>query len=94
MVLLRFLADILFYLALGLLAYWFFSSDIIALWAAIGSGILSAILFMYTSNIKRSRRNYHSEPLSVYDWAFYMDLLEIPFRIVSWAFKSLWRIFD
>lgn len=94
MVLLRLLADILLYLTFGLLVYWFVTSDIIALWMAIGSGIVSALLFIYTADINRSRRYRHSEPSDIWDWFDFIDLLEIPFYLIGWLFRSLWRIFD
>ena len=94
MALLRVLADILLYLALGLLAYWFFTQEIVALWAAIGSGLLSAILFIYTSDVKRSRRRHDYEPSSIWDWWFYSDLLEMPFRVILWLLKGIWHVFD
>ena len=94
MVLLRLLADILLYLTFGLLVYWFFTSDITALWMAIGSGIVSALLFIYTADINRSRCNRRSEPSSIWDWLYFIDLLEIPFYLIGWLFRSLWRIFD
>ena len=91
MVLLRLLADILFYLALGLLVYWYFTEDITALWIAIVAGILSVILFIYTSDVKRTRRH---DSNSIWDWLSFIDLLEIPFSLFRWVFMSLWRIFD
>ncbi len=94
MIWLRLLADILLYLALGLVAYWFFTKDITALWIAIGSGIISALLFVYTSNIKRSRRNRHSEYTNIWDWLFFIDIIELPFRLLWWLFSGLWRVFD
>lgn len=94
MVLLRLLADILLYLTLGLLAYWFFTDDITALWIAIGCGIISALLFIYTADINRSRRYRHSEPSSIWDWFDFIDIVEIPLRLLWWLFSSLWRIFD
>ena len=94
MVLLRILADILIYLALGLIAYWYFTDDITAIWIALGSGIISALLFMYTAEIKRSRRNRHSEPSNIWDWLYFIDILEIPFYLIGWLFRSLWRVFD
>ncbi len=94
MIWLRLLADILLYLALGLVAYWFFTKDITALWIAIGSGIISALLFVYTSNIKRSRRNHHSEYTNIWDWLFFIDIIELPFRLLWWLFSGLWHVFD
>lgn len=94
MVLLRLLADILLYLALGLLAYWFFTDDITALWIAIGSGISSILLFMYTADINRSRRYRHSESSGIWDWFDFIDIVEIPLRLLWWLLSSLWRIFD
>ena len=91
LVLLRLLADILLYLTLGLLVYWYFTEDITALFSAIASGIISALLFIITSDIKHSRRNRRSD---IWDWWFYADILEIPFYFIGWLFKSLWRIFD
>ena len=91
MALLRVLADILLYLALGLLAYWFFTQEIVALWAAIGSGLLSALLFIYTSDVKRSRRRHDPD---LWDVLFYIDLLEIPFRVILWLLKGIWHVFD
>ena len=91
MALLRLLADILLYLALGLLAYWFVTQDMSALWAAIGSGLLSALLFAYTSDVKRARRRHDPD---LWDVLFYIDLLEIPFRVVLWLLKGLWHVFD
>ena len=94
MVLLRLLADILIYLALGLVGYWYFTDDTTAIWIALGSGIISALLFMYTAEIKRSRRNRHSEPSSIWDWLYFIDILEIPIYLIGWLFRSLWRVFD
>ncbi|MGP9506004.1 hypothetical protein ACT3R9_06275 [Psychrobacter sp. AOP42-A1-21] len=94
MVLLRLLADILFYLALGLLAYWFVTKDTTALWAAIASGVLSAILFIYTADIRRSRRSHYSESSSIWDWLYWIDIIEIPFYVIGWLLRSLWRVFD
>ncbi len=94
MVLLRLLADILFYLALGLIAYWFFTADTTALWVAIGSGVFSAILFIYTADIRRSRRSSRLDPSSIWDWLYFIDIIEIPFYIIGWLFRSLWRVFD
>lgn len=94
MVLLRLLADALFYLALGLLAYWFFTADTTALWIAIGSGVFSALLFTYTADIRRSRRSGRLEPSSIGDWSYFIDIIEIPFYVIGWLFRSLWRVFD
>ena len=94
MALLRLLANIFLYLALGLFAYWFFTQETTALWLAIGSGLLSVLLFIYTSDVKRSRRRHGYEPSSIWDCWFYSDLLEIPFYLVLWLFKRLWHIFD
>ncbi|OXL28021.1 hypothetical protein CAN34_01155 [Psychrobacter sp. DAB_AL32B] len=94
MVLLRLLADILLYLTFGLLVYWFFSNDITALWIAISSGIISALLFIYTADINRSRRYRHSEPSHIWDWFDFIDIVEIPLRLLWWLFSNIWRIFD
>jgi VanZ family protein len=67
-VLLRLLADILLYLTVGLLVYWYFIEDITALFIAIASGVISALLFIITTDIKQSRRNRRSEPSSIWDW--------------------------
>lgn len=79
------------YLVIGLLIYWYFTEDITALWIAIVAGILSAILFLYTSDVKRSRRYDRN---SIWDWLSFIDFLEIPFSLFRWIFMSLWRIFD
>lgn len=94
MILLRLLADILLYLALGLVAYWFFTKDITALWIAIASGVVSFILFIVTADIKQSRRQRHSDPSTMWDWLYFIELLEIPFQIMLWLLRGLWRIFD
>ena len=94
MILLRLLADILLYLTFGLLVYLFFTNDITALWIAIGSGIISALLFIYTANINRSRRHRHSNPSSIWDWFDFIDIIEIPLRLLWWLFSNIWRIFD
>ena len=94
MVLLRLLADILLYLTFALLVYWFFINDITTLWIAIGSGIISALLFMYTADINRSRRNRHSNPSRIWDWFDFIDIIEIPLRLLWWLFSNIWRIFD
>ena len=91
LILLRLLADMLCYLVIGLLVYWYFTEDITALWIAIVAGILSAILFLYTSDVKRSRRYDRN---SIWDWLSFIDFLEIPFSLFRWIFMSLWRIFD
>ena len=94
MVLLRLLADTLLYLTFGLLAYWFFTDDMTALFIAIASGVISALLFIITTDIKQSRRNRRSEPSSIWDWLYFIDILEVPFYLIGWLFRSLWRIFD
>ncbi len=94
MVLLRLLADILLYLTFALLVYWFFINDITALWIAIGSGIISALLFMYTADINRSRRHRPSNPSGIWDWFDFIDIIEIPLRLLWWLFSNIWRIFD
>ena len=94
MILLRLLADILLYLTLGLLVYWFFNSDITALWIAIGSGIISALLFIYTADINRSRCNHRSNSSRIWDWLDFIDIVEIPIRLLWWLFTNIWRIFD
>ena len=94
MVLLRLLADILLYLTLGLLVYWYFTEDITALFIAIASGVISALLFIITTDIKQSRRNRRSEPSSIWDWLYLIDILEIPFYLIGWLSRSLWRVFD
>ena len=94
MVLLRLLADILLYLTFGLLVYWFFTDDMTALFIAIASGVISALLFIYTADINRSRRNRHSEPSDIWDWFDFIDIVEIPLRLLWWLFSNLWRIFD
>lgn len=90
MILLRLLADILLYLALGLFIYWLFTDNTTALWMAIGCGLASLILFVFTYDIRR----YREGSFGIWDWLFYIDLLEIPFRILLWLFRGLWRIFD
>lgn len=94
LVLLRLLADILLYLTLGLLVYWYFTEDITALFSAIASGIISALLFIFTSDIRQSRRQRNRNADVIWDWWFYADILEIPFYFIGWLFKRLWRIFD
>lgn len=94
MVLLRLLADILLYLTLGLLVYWYFTEDITALFIAIASGVISALLFIITTDIKHSRRNQRSEPSNIWDWLYFIDILEIPLYLIGWLFRSLWRVFD
>ena len=94
MVLLRLLADILLYLTFGLLAYWFFTDDMTALFIAIASGVISALLFIITTDIKQSRRNRRSEPSDIWDWFDFIDIVEIPLRLLWWLFSNLWRIFD
>ncbi len=96
MALLRVLADILCYLALGLLVYWYFTEDMTALLIAIASGVVSFLLFIITTDIKHSQRKHkqNSEAYDLWDWWFYADLLEIPFRIIIWLFSKFWRIFD
>ena len=93
-VLLRLLADILLYLTVGLLVYWYFTEDITALFIAIASGVISALLFIITTDIKQSRRNHRSEPSSIWDWLYFIDILEIPLYVIGWLFRSLWRVFD
>ncbi len=95
MALLRLLADMLLYLALALLVYWYFTDDIItALWIAIGSGVVSALLFMFTADIRHLQRQRKSGAWDLWDLWIISDLLEIPFRIILWLFRGLWRIFD
>lgn len=94
LVLLRLLADILLYLSLGLLVYWYFTQDTTALLIAIASGVISALLFIITTDIKQSRRHRHSEPSSIWDWLYFIDILEIPFYLLGWLLRSLWRVFD
>ena len=94
MVLLRLLADILLYLTVGLLVYWYFTEDITVLFIAIASGVISALLFIITTDIKQSRRNRRSEPSSIWDCLYFIDILEIPLYVIGWLFRSLWRVFD
>lgn len=96
MALLRLIADILFYLTLGLLVYWYLTEDITALFLAIASGVISFILFINTSDSKQSRHQRHRgvDSYDIWDWWFYVELLEIPFRIIIWLFSRLWRVFD
>ena len=94
MVLLRLLADILLYLIVGLLVYWYFTEDITALFIAIASGVISALLFIITTDIKQTRRNHRSEPSSIWDWLYFIDILEMPFYLIGWPFRSLSRVFD
>ena len=94
MVLLRLLANILFYSAIGLIVYWALTENISALWLAIIFAIISALLFIYTADVRRSRRD---SDVDIYDgWDFWLltELLEIPLRLLIWLFKSLWRTFD
>lgn len=94
MISLRLLADILLYLALGLFAYWYFTDDMNALFIAIGCGIASALLFMLTADIRNLQRQRKSGRWDIWDFWIISDLLEIPFRIILWLLRSLWRIFD
>ncbi len=94
MVLLRLLADILLYLALGLVAYWFFTEEITALWIAIGFGIISILLFVFTTDVRRSSRRQSTSAWDIWDWFYFIDVLEIPFQVLGWLLKRLWRIFD
>lgn len=94
MVLLRLLADVLLYLALGLVVYWALADNITALWLAIIFAIISGLLFMYTADIRRTHRRREIEPYDVWDFWYLTELLEIPLRLLIWLFKSLWRIFD
>ncbi len=94
MVLLRLLADILLYLAVGLIVYFYFTNDIKSLLLAIGFGIISGLLFMYTADVRRSRQHRDIEPYNLWDFWYLTDLLEIPLRLLVWLFKSLWRVFD
>lgn len=94
MALLRLIADILCYLTLGLLLYWYLSEDTAALLIAIVSGVVSFLLFIITTDIKHSQRKQNSKAHDIWDWWFVADILEIPFRMIVWLFKSLWRIFD
>ena len=61
MVLLRLLANTLLYSALFLIVYWALIDDVIALWIAISFAIISALLFMYTADVKRSQRRSNNE---------------------------------
>lgn len=96
MALLRLIADILLYLALALLVYWYFTEDMTALLIAIASGIGSFLLFVITSDIKQSRRqpNQGNTADLIWDLWFYTDLLELPFRLIGWLLSKLWHIFD
>ena len=94
MVLLRLLANILFYSALGLIVYWALTKDISALWLAIIFAIISALLLVYTTDSRRSRRHNDIDIYDRWDFWFLTELLEIPLRLLIWLFKSLWRIFD
>ncbi|WLP95311.1 hypothetical protein [Psychrobacter sp. M13] len=96
MVLLRLLADILLYLALGSLAYWYFTADMTALLIAIASGVISFLLFMITTDIRQSqhKRKHNIDAYDIWNWWFFVELLEIPLRLLVWLLKSLWRVFD
>ncbi len=94
MALLRVLADILFYVALGLGVYWYLTKDTTALWLAIVFGIFGLLLFILTTDVRRQRRNNSLEAYNIWDWWFYADLLEIPFRMLIWLLSRFWRIFD
>ena len=94
MVLLRLSADILLYVALALLAYWFISRDTSLLWLAVGCGMISLTLFIFTDDLRRLQRNRKSGGWDVWDWWFFVELLEIPFRIIIWLSSRLWHIFD
>ncbi|MCG3880751.1 hypothetical protein [Psychrobacter sp. Ps3] len=96
MALLRLIADILCYLTLGLLLYWYLSEDTAALLIAIVSGVVSFLLFIITTDIRQSqrKRKQDREAYDIWDFWYLTDLLEIPFRMIIWLFKSLWRIFD
>lgn len=94
MVLLRLLANILFYTAIGLIVYWALTEDMNALWLAIIFAIISALLFIYTADVRRSRRHSDIDICDGWDFWSLTELLEIPLRLLIWLFKSLWRIFD
>ena len=94
MVLLRLLANILFYSAIGLIVYWALTKDLSALFLAIIFAIISALLFIYSADVRRSRGHSHVDPYDAWNLWFLAELLEIPLRLVIWLFKSLWRIFD
>lgn len=96
MALLRLSADILFYLALGLLVYWYSTEDVTALLIVTASGVISFVLFVITIDIKQSQRKRHqnSSAYEVWDWFYIINLIELPFRLIGWLLSSLWRIFD
>lgn len=94
MILLRLLANILLYLTIGLLVYWHFSENITALFIAIASAVTSALLFIITTDVKQSRNNRRSDPSGMWDWLNFIDIVEIPFYLIGWLLRSLWRVFD
>ena len=94
MILVRLLADILLYVALGLLAYCFIAQNTSVLWLAVGSLIISLTILIFTDDFRRLQRNRKSGGWDVWDWWFFVELLEIPFRIIIWLSSRLWHIFD
>ena len=94
MVLLRLLANILIYSALVLLVYWGLVQDIMALWLAIGFTVISVILFVVTADVRRSRQRDNLKIFDAWDLWYLTDLLEIPFQLLGWLFKNIWRMFD
>ncbi|MGI9340549.1 MAG: hypothetical protein ACR2PP_07920, partial [Psychrobacter sp.] len=71
MALLRLIADILCYLTLGLLLYWYLSEDTAALLIAIVSGVVSFLLFIITTDIRQSQRK-RKQDREAYDiWDFW-----------------------
>lgn len=94
MILLRLLADILIYTAFGLIIYWYMTSDITALWIAIGCALIGILLFWFTADIKPTSRRQRHVDWDAWDWFFFIDIVEIPFYVIAWLFRSLWRVFD
>ncbi|WP_435978755.1 hypothetical protein [Psychrobacter sp. DM4] len=94
MVLLRLLADILIYTAFGLIIYWYVTSDTTALWIAIGCGVFGILLIWFTADIRPSQRQRRHTSSDMWDWLYFIDILEIPFYVIGWLFRGLWRIFD
>ncbi len=91
MVLLRLLADVLFYITFGLVIYWFFTDDIRALVMALVCGIISALLFWATTDIRRTQRHRRAD---IWDWFNLIDIIEIPLYVIRWLVSGIWRIFD
>ena len=61
---------------------------------AIASAVISVLLFTITTDVKQSRNNRRSEPSSMWDWLNFIDIVEIPFYLIGWLLRSLWRVFD